>query len=291
MSTPELPFEEGPPVGATPPTTDVAVTVARADTATGHDLRRARLVVAYDGGGFHGFAEATGQRTVMGELRAAIERVTRVAVQPVGAGRTDAGVHAWGQVVSLDLPASVDLARLAHRITRLCGPDIVVRHADWCTDPAFSARFSARWRHYRYHVQPGVVPVPALARTTWHVAAPLDLRSMQLACDPIIGEHDFGSFCRLPKVRADQPAPSLRRRVLLARWSEVDSDYGPLLRFEVRANAFCHQMVRSLVGTMVDVGAGKLHAGEMRGILLQRERSAAGRVAPPHGLTLWEVGY
>ena len=114
---------------------------------------------------------------------------------------------------------------------------------------------------------------------------------MQLACDPVIGEHDFGSFCRLPKVRADQPVPSLRRRVHLAQWREVDSDYGPLLRFEIRANAFCHQMVRSLVGTMVDVGAGKFHAGEVRSILVRRERAAAGQVAPPQGLTLWEVGY
>ena len=79
--------------------------------------------------------------------------------------------------------------------------------------------------------------------------------------------------------------------MLLAQWSTVDSDYGPLLRFEIRANAFCHQMVRSIVGTMVDVGSGKLHAGEVRGILLARDRRAAGQVAPPHGLTLWEVGY
>jgi tRNA pseudouridine38-40 synthase len=278
MTTPELPFDAETPVvapGAEPVT----------------ELRRARLLVAYDGAGFHGFAEAPGQRTVMGELRSAVDRVTRSPSDPVGAGRTDAGVHAWGQVVSLDLPGSVDLARLAHRLTRLCGPEIVVRRADWCDDPAFSARFSAQWRHYRYHVLPAAEPVPALARTTWHVRVPLDLRSMQLACDPIIGEHDFSSFCRAPKPRQGHDAPSLRRRVMLARWSEVGSDYGPLLRFEVRANAFCHQMVRSLVGTMVDVGAGKLHAGDVRGILLRRDRHGAGQVAPPHGLTLWEVGY
>lgn len=255
------------------------------------DLRRARLLVAYDGAPFHGFAEAAGQRTVMGELRAALERIAQLPTEPVGAGRTDAGVHAWGQVVSVDLPATIELDRLAHRLTRMCGPSIVVRSAEWCADPEFSARFSATYRHYRYHVLNAPTPVPALAATTWHVAAPLELWAMQLACDPIIGEHDFGSFCRLPKVRADQPVPSLRRRVHLAQWREVDSDYGPLLRFEVRANAFCHQMVRSLVGTMVDVGAGKFHAGEMRSILLRRERAAAGQVAPPQGLTLWEVGY
>lgn len=254
-------------------------------------MRRARLLVAYDGGDYHGFAESNDQRTVMGELRRALERVAQTALEPVGAGRTDAGVHAWGQVVSVDLPATTDIARLALRLTRMCGPTVVVRSAEWCDDPDFSARFSATYRHYRYHVLNTPVPVPALARTTWHVATPLALWQLRLACDPIIGEHDFGSFCRLPKVRGDQPAPSLRRRVMLATWSEVDSDFGPLLRFEIRANAFCHQMVRSLVGTMVDIGSGKFHAGEMRSILLRRDRGGAGQVAPPQGLSLWEVGY
>jgi tRNA pseudouridine38-40 synthase len=254
-------------------------------------LRRARLVVAYDGGPFHGFAEATGQRTVMGDLRDALERVTQAPLALVGAGRTDAGVHAWHQVVSGDLPADTDLDRVRHRVNRMLSPAVVIREAGWADDPEFSARFSAQWRAYRYHVLNAPTPVPALAATVWHVHTPLDLWAMQLACDPVIGEHDFGSFCRAPKVPADQPAPSLRRRVLEARWSEVASDYGPLLRFEVRANAFCHQMVRSLVGTMVDVGAGKFHAGEMMGILRARDRAAAGQVAPPHGLTLWDVGY
>ena len=292
MSTPELPFPDGGaptgPVEAPTVPVDVPVDVP---VGVGAATRRARLLVAYDGSGFHGFAEADAQPTVMGVLREALERVTRIAVAPVGAGRTDAGVHAWGQVVSVDLPADTDLDRLAHRLNRLCGPAIVVREVAWCVDPAFSARFSAQWRHYRYHVLAAPVPVPALAATTWHVPARLDLWAMQLACDPFIGEHDFASFCRLPKVRADQEAPSLRRRVLLAQWSRVESDYGSLLRFEIRANAFCHQMVRSIVGTMVDVGSGALHAGQIRGILLARSRQVAGRVAPPHGLTLWEVGY
>lgn len=254
-------------------------------------LRRARLVVAYDGAGFHGFAETTGQRTVMGDLRSAIARVTRHDVALVGAGRTDAGVHAWGQVVSGDLPADTDLEQLLHRVNRMCGPAVVVRSAEWCTDPEFSARFSAQWRHYRYHVLNAPVAVPALAGTTWHVAAPLHLWAMQLACDPIIGEHDFASFCRAPKLKPDQAPASLWRRVLLAQWSEVPSDYGPLLRFEIRANAFCHQMVRSIVGTMVDIGSGRLHAGDMMGILHRGDRTAAGQVAPPHGLSLWDVLY
>jgi tRNA pseudouridine38-40 synthase len=228
----------------------------------------------------------------MGVLRAAIETVLRESVDLVGAGRTDAGVHAWGQVVSGDLPADTDLTALARRVSRICAPHIVVRDASWCTDPEFSARFSAQWRHYRYHVWNAPIANPFLVGSAWHVAAPLNLWAMRLACDPLIGEHDFGSFCRKPKVAAGQPEAPLTRRVMIARWSEVASDYGPgLLRFEIRANAFCHQMVRSIVGTLVDVGAGKLHAGDVRGILLARDRAAAGQVAPPHGLCLWDVGY
>jgi tRNA pseudouridine38-40 synthase len=255
-------------------------------------LRRARLVVAYDGSGFSGFAESGGGvTTVMGVLRQTISRVVGVEVALVGAGRTDAGVHAWGQVVSGDLPASTDLANLSHRIDRMCGPAIAVRSAEWTADPEFNARFSARWRHYRYTVLNQPTAVPFLAGTVWHVPEPLDLWAMQLGCDPLIGEHDFTSFCRKPKGADDQPQPGLTRRVLHASWAQVAGDHGPLLRFEIRANAFCHQMVRSTVGTLVDVGARRIHAGDVRGILLARDRARAGQVAPPHGLCLWDVGY
>jgi|CXWL01.1.fsa_nt_gi tRNA pseudouridine38-40 synthase len=254
-------------------------------------LRRARFVVAYDGEHFHGFAEHGHTRTVMGVLRATIERIVGMPVELVGAGRTDAGVHAWGQVVSGDVPVGTDLERLAHRVNRLCAPEVVVRSAAWAEGPDFSARFSAVFRHYRYTVLNAAHPVPALTGHVWHVPALLSLPSMRLACDPLIGEHDFSSFCRRPKVAPDQPTPSMRRRVMLAQWTPVPSEYGELLRFEIRANAFCHQMVRSIVGTMIDVGHGKLHAGDVRAILLRRQRSAAGQVAPPDGLTLWEVGY
>ena len=254
-------------------------------------VRRARMTVAYDGTDFHGFAEADGVRTVMGDLRAAVETVVRVPVDPVGAGRTDAGVHGWGQVVSLDLPEGTDLDDLQRRVNRMLAPSIAVREAAYTADPGFNARFSALWRHYRYHVLNHPVASPFEARTAWHVPQPLQVWAMQLACDPLIGEHDFSSFCRRPKVAEGVQAPSMHRRVLQASWSEVPGDVPGLLRFEIRANAFCHQMVRSIVGTLVEVGMGRLHAGDVRGILLRRDRQAAGKVAPPQGLVLWEVGY
>jgi tRNA pseudouridine38-40 synthase len=253
--------------------------------------RRARLVVAYDGAGFHGFAPNEGVATVAETLREALGRVAREPVDLVGAGRTDAGVHAWGQVVSCDLPTGVDLDGLVRRLNSMCGPAIVVRSAEWA-DPGFDARFSARWRRYRYTVLNSPVPDPFLARTAWHVPRPLSLASMRLGCDPLIGEHDFSAFCRRPKVAADGPPPSMVRRVLDADWHVMGSEHpGPLLVFEIRATAFCHQMVRSIVGTLVDVGLGRLHGGDVRGILLGRDRSRAGQVAPPHGLCLWDVGY
>jgi tRNA pseudouridine38-40 synthase len=253
--------------------------------------RRARITVAYLGTGLHGFAEADGVPTVMGELRAAMEKVVRRPVAPVGAGRTDAGVHGWGQVISLDLPESIDLADLQRRLNRMCGPAIALRDAAWCEDPEFNARYDALWRHYRYDVQNGPVGDPFLTGTTWHVPQPVQLWAMRLACDPLIGEHDFSSFCRRPKVADGHPPRSMVRRVISADWHEVGPEHPGLYRFEIRANAFCQQMVRSIVGTLVEVGLGKLHAGEVRGILLNGDRSAAGTVAPPQGLTLWEVGY
>jgi tRNA pseudouridine38-40 synthase len=255
-------------------------------------LRRARFTVAYDGTSFHGFAENDGVRTVMGELRDAVEKIVQQPVDLVGAGRTDAGVHGWGQVVSCDIPNEIDLQALMRRVNRMCGPAVVVRSAEWTESADFSARFSAKWRHYRYDIWNAAEPNVFLASTAWHVYQPLSLPSLRLSCDPLIGEHDFSSFCRRPKSIPGQPDPSMTRNVMLARWSEVETDYGPgLLRFEIRANAFCHQMVRAIVGTMVDAGAGRLPAGDMRGILLGKDRQAAGQVAPPHGLCLWEVGY
>jgi tRNA pseudouridine38-40 synthase len=252
------------------------------------DRRNVRLLVAYDGTDLHGFAESAGVRTVLGELSAAVARVVRAPVALTGAGRTDAGVHAWGQVVSGEIPVDTDLRRLQRSVSRLCGPEIVVRQASWAP-PDFDARFSATSRTYRYDVWNDAAPNPLRARFTWHVAGSLDVGAMDRAAADVVGEHDFASFCRRPKPAPGRAEPSLVRRVHEARWSVVDG--GPLLRFEIRASSFCHQMVRSVVGTMVDVGCGRRAAATMAEVIVARDRGAAGRVAPPAGLVLWEVGY
>lgn len=251
-------------------------------------MRRARFTVAYDGTAFRGFAPNHAVRTVIGDLSEAIARVVRRSVDLTGAGRTDAGVHAWGQVVSCDLPGETDLDDLARRLNKLCAPAIAIREAAWA-EPGFDARFSATWRQYRYHVWNDRAPNPLLAGTCWHVPQPLDLVLMQAAVSPLIGEHDFTSFCRKPKVPEGEPPASMVRILYELRWERLDDT--PMLRMDVRASAFCHQMVRSITGTLVDVGLHKLTPADVNGVLHAKDRAVAGQVAPPHGLILWAVGY
>lgn len=240
-------------------------------------------MVAYDGRGYHGFAIQPGVATVAGALAGALERYLRHTVELTCAGRTDAGVHAWGQVVSFDARADAEPGALQRALNRALRPGIVVREAA-VAEPGFDARRGATGRVYRYSIRNDPVADPFSAGTAWHVPAPLDLAAMRLACDPLYGEHDFSSFCRRPPV----PDPSLVRIVRDARW--VDLGEG-MLRFEIEASSFCHQMVRSVVGTLVEIGTGKKKAGQMAGIIRARSRAAAGQPAPPHGLCLWEVRY
>jgi tRNA pseudouridine38-40 synthase len=245
-------------------------------------LVRVRLTVAYDGRGFHGFAAQDGIRTVGGELALALRRALRHDVNLTCAGRTDRGVHALGQVVSFDAEAArFDADAMQKSVNSQLAPAIVVRDAA-VADPCFDARRSALSRRYRYLVLNRAVPDPFLAPTSWHVGAPLDLRAMQAAGDALIGEHDFTSFCR------SHPGGCNVRRVLDLGWHDVGEG---VLRFEIEASSFCQQMVRSVVGTMVDMGRGRRRAGEMTSILRARSRTAAGQPAPPHGLTLWSVRY
>jgi len=257
-------------------------------TDDAQSVRRVRCVVAYRGTDFRGFAPNYGVRTVMRELLTAASKVVRQPVEFSMSGRTDAGVHAWGQVVSGDLPGDTDLDDLRRRVNKMCAPEIAIRSIEWAAAD-FDARFSATSRRYRYHVWNDPAPNPLLCDLTWHVHRPLDLDAMRAASEPLLGEHDFASFCRKPKMPDGMEPASLVRVLHEATWSRVDDS--PMLRFEIAGSAFCHQMVRSIVGTMVDIGIGRIHHSKMAGILEARSRDAAGGVAPPSGLVLWEVGY
>jgi tRNA pseudouridine38-40 synthase len=243
---------------------------------------KVRLVVAYDGTGFRGFAAQPRVRTVGGALGGAIEKVLRHPVELVCAGRTDAGVHAWGQVVSFEAEPGLDPWRLQSAVNSMLGPEIVVRSAD-LVEPAFDARRSAISRSYTYTIVNRPVPDPFLARYAWWVAEPLDIAALHLGADVFVGEHDFASFCR-----KGPEGSSTVRKVVSSRWRDAGDG---VLAFEIRSSAFCWQMVRAIVGTLVEVGNGKRRPGDLLGIVHAVDRAAAGQLAPPHGLCLRDVEY
>ena len=273
----------------------------------GAATQRWRLLVAYDGAAFRGFAVQPEVPTVAGALRQAIERTARLSEPPVltCAGRTDAGVHARGQVVHVDLPPiPYDGAGLARAINRQLAPQVVVRRAEEVGDE-FDARRSATGRAYRYLVWNAPQADPLLAPIAWHVSDPLDLVAMRTASDVLLGNHDFRSFCRRPPgTDASEP---IVRRVTLARWSvdagpeAVDADgttpvdaseaVARLLRFDIAASSFCHQMVRSLVAALVDVGRGRGNAASLLERLRAASRQSMPEPAPPEGLCLVAVDY
>lgn len=239
-----------------------------------------RLDLAYDGSGFRGYAIQAGQRTVQGELESALAKLLGASVDTAVAGRTDAGVHARGQVVSFATDANFEIDRLRRSLNGLLGPEISVNSVEPATDE-FHARFRAIWRRYRYLIDPRPTHDPLIRHMVWHVGRDLDVESMRIVVDAVVGEHDFSSFCRSVEGRSNV------RRVEEAELTEVDG----LVEFWIRANAFCHQMVRSIVGYMYDVGRGFSSADDTDAVIEARNRSAVVTVAPPHGLTLWDVGY
>ena len=255
-------------------------------------MANVKLLIAYDGTDFRGLAPNEGVRTVVGELQRVIEPLIGQVPDIVMSGRTDAGVHAWGQMLSFEMPDdAVELERIQRSINSRLGPEIVAREVT-AVDDEFSARFSATGRRYRYHVLNRSVQDPFSARTTWWFAHDLDLDAMNRASAHLIGEHDFSSFCRKPKPGPDAAGnviePSLVRRVTGARWLDLGDD---VLRFEIEGSAFCHQMVRSIVGFLVMVGTGKRGVDELPDVLAAKDRAAAEQPAPPNGLTLWQVDY
>jgi tRNA pseudouridine38-40 synthase len=238
-----------------------------------------RLTIAYDGTDFRGYAVQPGVRTVQGELETALGRHTGPVTSHV-AGRTDAGVHATGQVVSFTTEAGVDPDLVKRSLNRQLGPEIAVLMLAAAPDD-FHARFSATGRSYRYAILNREVPNPFRARTSWHVPDALDVAAMNEAAAGFVGEHDFASFCR----KAGEATTV--RRVDWATWRAADA----IVVFDIAASSFCHQMVRSIVAQCVDVGRGRSRASEVPGVLAAKDRNAARGAAPPHGLTLVAVAY
>ena len=243
--------------------------------------RVVRLTLAYDGTDFHGWAKQREQRTVEGVLQTALQRFLRDLPKLSVAGRTDAGVHARGQVVSFQAADVVDVGRLQPGLNVLLAPEVVVTDARFASD-GFHARHSATAREYRYRIETGPVPDPFTARFVWQRPGELSLPRMRAAARELVGEHDFASFCRLPR-DGSGTVRNLQRLSI--------SRSGDLVEVTARANAFLHQMVRSLVGTLVAVGEGRIEPERMPPILAARDRAAAAQMAPAYGLTLERVSY
>jgi tRNA pseudouridine38-40 synthase len=248
-----------------------------------------RLDLAYDGTEFRGFARQPAVRTIQGVLEDALERILGTVPRLSVAGRTDAGVHAEGQVVSFQ--AEADPASVQRSVNGMLAPEVVVRRA--VSAPAgFDARRSATARMYRYRIRTSVVPEPFTARYEWHRPGRYGLTAMRRAARHLEGEHDFASFGRPAKRARDAralPKDGSSTRRDLRRLSLRRN--GDLLEVVAVADGFLHQMVRSLVGTLVAVGDGRLEPERIPQILTARSRQAAAPVAPPDGLVLVAVRY
>jgi len=248
---------------------------------------RLRLDLAYDGTDFHGWAAQPGLRTVQGEIEAALEVLLRSAEAPrltVG-GRTDAGVHARGQVAHLDVP--VDLAgrvtaRRLNGMLKRCAPDIAIHDVREVPD-VFDARFGALSRRYEYRLRGAGSPRdPLTARFTAEVREVLDLAAMRRASEELLGLQDFTSFCK-----AREGATAVRE-LLRFDWRETEDG---ALAATIEADAFCHSMVRALVGSVVAVGSERIGQEELIELRDRRERTSRFTVMPAHGLSLEHIGY
>lgn len=245
-------------------------------------MRKIRLTVSYDGTDFSGFQVQPNRRTVQGVLQDALAKLTKAPVRVVGAGRTDAGVHAYGQVVHFETDSRIPVDKWPLALNAVLPPDVVVRDARE-VDPAFHARYSATGKTYVYRVDNRSVPDVLARRYAYHVPHALDVARMRAAARYLLGRHDFTSFCSAKTTVKGDRVRHLRRADIVVRGRDI--------WFCFAADGFLYNMVRILVGTLLEVGQGLRDPETMPDILAARDRAAAGKTAPPHGLILWSVAY
>jgi len=236
--------------------------------------------VEYDGTGFFGFQSQAAERTVQGELERALEVVTSGKTRVHGAGRTDRGVHARGQVVSFEVEWRHELTELQRALNAILAADVAVLEIGLAPE-GFHPRYSALRRSYRYTVLNRPCRSPLRRRSAWQVARKLDVGLMAEASRCLVGTHDFGTFGQPPE------GENTVRTVFRAEWHAK----GPRLIFDIEADAFLYRMVRSIVGTLVKVGWGQISPKEFAAMLQARDRSLVRKVAPGHGLCLMRVEY
>jgi tRNA pseudouridine38-40 synthase len=243
---------------------------------------RLRIDLAYDGTKFSGWAVQPDRRTVQVQVEQAIEKIARVPIESIVAGRTDAGVHATGQVIHVDIPESVGLEDLAYKLNRILDEDIRINKIE-IAPPAFHARFSALRRYYQYRIldeNKVIQPLARLNTAGWY--RPLDVNLMNEASQLLLGTHDFAAFCKFR-----EGATTIRT---LEKYEWVRDSEGYLIA-DVVADAFCYSMVRNLVGAVVCVADGRFEPSWIRTLLENRERVSDSLVFPARGLTLYKVDY
>lgn len=270
-----------------PQHTDTFADISSERSAREHTLA---LTLSYNGAPFSGFARQPGQLTVQGDVESALELLFRRPVQTACAGRTDAGVHALGQVVSFDVDehdlAGRPLASLRRSLNALTDDAITVREIE-PKRYGFSARFDAQAREYHYHLcVDGTSPI-FMKDFSWFVPGGLNVTAMEMGAQYLLGEHDFKSFCMAASAEGKPTCRNVREISFHPETVMGEN----LLTIKVVGNAFLHSMVRTMVGTLVMVGKGQRDASWVSEVLEARERQAAGENAPAQGLVFWRVIY
>lgn len=241
-----------------------------------------KLIIEYDGSGFHGWQRQKNDRSVQETIEKALSVMTRESVTLIGSGRTDAGVHALGQAASFATRARLDAEALRNGLNSLLPDDVVIQTCE-PMHGGFHARFDAISKHYCYHILNRPIG-PAIGRQfVWHIRKPLDIPAMRAAADCLIGTHDFKAF-----EGTGSPRSHTVRTVSV---SAVKETGGGNLTYDIAANGFLRFMVRNIIGTLVEVGLGKIPVEKVPEILQSRDRSRAGATAPPRGLFLVDVSY
>ena len=246
---------------------------------------RFKLVIAYDGTNYEGWQVQKTGTGVQQLVEEALARIFPSAPRLHSSSRTDTGVHALGMVAHLDLQPDefrMPVRKLLLALNHYLPPDIRVQRAARCAS-GFHARFDATGKEYRYLVWNHAAMNPLLRTQAWHVTRPLDLRAIRAAAPLFVGEHDFKSFAAATGYERETTVRRLTRCVV--------RKHGALLTFIIEGNGFLYKMCRGIVGTLVQVGLGKINAADIREILAQRDRRVAGMTAPAHGLVLWRVFY
>lgn len=242
------------------------------------------LTVAYDGTAYNGFQRQTkpGTIAVQNVLEEKLEVIFGDSIELAASGRTDSGVHAYGQVVNFFTDGTIPIDRVVRAVNSLLPSDIALVDAREA-DHEFSARHSAKSKTYIYKIQQGPVPNPLTARYAWYERRPLDVAAMQQALDCIIGTHDFSAF------RASGGAPMSPVRTMYE--ARVEREPGDILKFTIHGSGFLYHMVRNIIGTVANVGLGRLTVADFQRILEGRDRTKASATAPACGLYLYQVEY